>query len=59
MSGPVVAGSAQVTVKLVEEAAETLGAAGSSGGSSSSLRLIVTSMVLLPPWPSSTRTVTS
>ena len=61
MAGPVFAGAVQVTARLVNEAALTVGASGASGGSSTSVTVtvIVCSDVIarsaVPPVPAAVR----
>ena len=61
MSGPPLrSGSSQVAVRLVDEpsTAASVGLSGLADCSSTSVRLMVTSMVSVPPLPSSAFTVT-
>ena len=57
---PVFSGAVQVTNRLVVLSAteDTEGAAGRAGGSFTSVTLIVMEAVAVPPWPSSTLTIT-
>ena len=57
---PVLDGAVQLTSNSVVESAValTVGAAGAEGGSASSVTLMVTATVSLPPFPSSTFTLT-
>ena len=61
MSGPLFAGSVDVTDRLVVDPATgvTVGSAGASGGSSTSPTFTVTAMVAVSPLPSSAFTVIS
>ena len=60
MAGPVLAGSLQVTSRLLPEpvVAVTLGADGLDGGSATSWILIINTNKALAPWPSSIFTIT-
>ena len=57
MAGPVLAGAVQLTVRLLLDAAVSLGAPGLPGGSSTSATLTVTATVSVPSLPSSAFTV--